>query len=182
MEPGSQEAAGQPGLPMKRGRLGIRTHDYKRNGTIPLFAALSMLDGNVIGDCMPRHRHREFIRFLKQIDAQTPAHLDLHLIVDNYGTHKHPRVTAWLRRHPRFHPHFIPTSSAWLNPIERWLRNRTGQRLRCGSFRSVLDLVQAITGYLETHNQNPKVFVWSAPAERILGKIAKCKEAFAALH
>lgn len=172
----------QPGLPMKKGRLGTRTHDYKRNGTTTLFAALSMLDGKVIGDCMPRHRHQEFIRFLKKIDGETPATLDLHLIVDNYGTHKHPRVHSWLRRHPRFHLHFIPTSSSWLNLVERWFREITDKRLRRGSFENVPALIQAITDYLDNHNQNPKVFVWSAPVERILAKIAKCKEALDALH
>ena len=172
----------QPGLPMKKGRLGTRTHDYKRNGTTTLFAALSMLDGTVIGDCMPRHRHQEFIRFLKKIDGETPAELALHLIVDNYGTHKHPRVKAWLRRHPRFHLHFIPTSSSWLNLVERWFREITDKRLRRGSFENVPALIKAITDYLDNHNQNPKVFVWSAPVERILAKIAKCKEALDALH
>ena len=127
----------QPGLPLKRGRCGTMTHDSKRHGTTTLFAALSLLDGRVIGDCMPRHRHQEFIRFLKQIDAATPAALDLHLIVDNYGTHKHPRVKAWLRRHPRFHLHFTPTSSSWLNLVERWFRDLTTDRLRRGSFGSV---------------------------------------------
>ena len=172
----------QPGLPMKKGRLGTYTHDYKRNGTTTLFAALSMLDGKVIGDCMARHRHQEFIRFLKKIDSDTPADLDLHLIVDNYGTHKHPRVQSWLRRHPRFHLHFIPTSSSWLNLVERWFRNITDKRLRRGSFENVPALIKAITDYLDNHNQNPKVFVWSAPVERILAKIAKCKEALDALH
>jgi transposase len=172
----------QPGLPMKKGRLGTRTHDYKRNGTTTLFAALSMLDGKVIGDCMPRHRHQEFIRFLKKIDGETPAELDLHLIVDNYGTHKHPRVKAWLRRHPRFQLHFIPTSSSWLNLVERWFREITDKRLRRGSFENVPALIKAITDYLDNHNQNPKVFVWSAPVERIMAKIAKCKEALDALH
>src|ERR1700687_3750417 len=156
----------QPGLPMKKGRLGTRTHDYKRNGTTTLFAALSMLDGKVIGDCMPRHRHQEFIRFLKKIDAETPPELDLHLIVDNYGTHKHPQVKSWLRRHPRFHLHFIPTSSSWLNLVERWFREITDKRLRRGSFENVPALIQAITEYLDNHNQNPKVFVWSAPVGR----------------
>ncbi len=172
----------QPGLPLKKGRLGTRTHDYKRNGTTTLFAALSMLDGKVIGDCMQRHRHQEFIRFLKRIDSQTPAELDLHLIIDNYRTHKHPRVQAWLRRHPRFHLHFIPTSSSWLNLVERWFREITDKRLRRGSFENVPALIKAITDYLECHNQNPKVFVWSAPVERIMVKIAKCKEVLDALH
>jgi transposase len=172
----------QPGLPLKRGRCGTMTHDYKRNGTTTLFAALSMLDGKVIGDCMPRHRHQEFIRFLKRIDAETPAELDLHLIVDNYGTHKHPRVISWLRRHPRFHLHFIPTSSSWLNMVERWFREITDKRIRRGVFRNVPELIAAIHGYLANHNQNPKVFVWSAPVERIMAKIAKCKEVLGTLH
>jgi len=172
----------QPGLPLKPGRCGTMTHDYKRNGTTTLFAALSMLDGHVIGDCLPRHRHQEFIRFLKRIDAETPPELALHLIVDNYGTHKHPRVKSWLKRHPRFHLHFIPTSSSWLNLVERWFRDLTDKRIRRGSFRSVPDLISAIDEYLQNHNQNPKVFVWSAPVERILEKVAKCKEALDALH
>jgi transposase len=172
----------QPGLPLKRGRCGTMTHDYKRHGTTTLFAALCLLDGTVIGDCMPRHRHQEFIRFLKQIDTATPAALDLHLIVDNYVTHKHPRVQTWLRRHPRFHIHFTPTSSSWLNLIERWFRDLTAKRLRRGSFASVAELIAAIYAYLANHNQNPQVFVWRAPVERILAKIAKCKEALDALH
>jgi len=172
----------QPGLPIKKGRCGTMTHDYKRNGTTTLFAALSMLDGRVIGDCMPRHRHQEFIRFLNIIDAGTPVGVDLHLIVDNYGTHKHPRVKSWLKRHPRFHLHFIPTSSSWLNLVERWFREITDKRIRRGVFKSVPDLIQAIHAYLNNHNQNPKAFVWSAPVERILEKIAKCKEALGTLH
>ena len=172
----------QPGLPMKKGRCSTQTHDYKRNGTTTLFAALSMLDGKVIGDCMPRHRHQEFIRFLKKIDNETQAGLDLHLIVDNYGTHKHPRVKSWIQRHPRFHLHFTPTASSWLNLVERWFREITDKRIRRGIFRSVPALIAAIKDYLDNHNQNPKVFVWSAPVEQILSKIAKCKEALDALH
>ena len=172
----------QPGLPLKKGRCGTMTHDYKRNGTTTLFAALSMLDGKVIGDCMPRHRHQEFIRFLKKIEAETPPEVDLHLIVDNYGTHKHPRVKSWLRRHPRFHLHFIPTSSSWLNLVERWFREITDKRLRRGSFRSVPELITAIKNYLDGHNQNPRVFVWTASVERIMAKVAKCKEALGTLH
>src|SRR3989454_256758 len=172
----------QPGLPMKKGRLGTRTHDYKRNGTTTLFAALSMLDGKVIGDCMARHRHQEFIRFLKKIDGETPSELDLHLIVDNYGTHKHPRVKSWLRRHPRFHLHFIPTSSSWLNLVERWFREITDKRIRRGSFGSVPELIIAIKEYLDNHNQNPRIFTWTATAERILAKVAKCKEALGTVH
>ena len=172
----------QPGLPLKKGRCGTYTHDYKRNGTTTLFAALNMLDGKVIGDCMPRHRHQEFIRFLGKVDGETPTGLDLHLIVDNYGTHKHPRVKSWLRRHPRFHLHFTPTSSSWLNMVERWFRELTEKRIRRGTFWNVATLIAAIKDYLDNHNQNPRVFVWSAPVERILTKIAKCKEALDALH
>jgi transposase len=172
----------QPGLPIKKGRCGTLTHDYKRNGTTTLFAALSMLDGKVIGDCMPRHRHQEFIRFLKKIDSETPAGLNLHLIVDNYGTHKHPRVKSWIRRHPRFHLHFIPTSSSWVNMVERWFREITDKRIRRGVFRSVPELIAAIEEYMNNHNQNPRVFVWTASVESIMAKIAKCKEALDALH
>jgi len=172
----------QPLLPLRPGIPARQTHDYERHGTTTLFAALSMLDGQVIGDCMPRHRHQEFIRFLKRIDAETPAQFDLHLIVDNYSTHKHPRVKSWLARHPRFHLHFTPTSSSWLNLVERWFREITDKRIRRGTFRSVRDLIAAIMQYLANHNQNPRVFVWSAPVERILAKIAKCKEALDSLH
>jgi transposase len=172
----------QPLLPLRPGIPARQTHDYKRHGTTTLFAALSMLDGRVIGDCMPRHRHQEFIRFLKRIDAETPQELDLHLIVDNYGTHKHPRVAAWIQRHPRFHLHFTPTSCSWLNLVERWFREITDKRIRRGTFCSVRALIAAIQQYLDNHNQNPQVFVWSAPVERILAKIAKCKEASDALH
>ena len=172
----------QPGLPMKKGRCGTMTHDYKRNGTTTLFAALSMLDGTVIGDCMPRHRHQEFIRFLDKIDAETVPALDLHLIIDNYATHKHPRVTSWLRRHPRFHLHFIPTSSSWLNMVERWFREITDKRIRRGSFASVPELIAAIEAYLAGHNQNPRIFTWTATAERILAKVAKSKEVLGTLH
>jgi transposase len=172
----------QPMLPLRCGIPAGQTHDYKRNGTTTLFAALSMLDGRVIGDCMPRHRHQEFIRFLKKIDAETPAELELHLIVDNYATHKHPRVKAWIERHPRFHLHFTPTSSSWLNLVERWFRELTDKRIRRGSFGNVRILIAAINEYLQNHNQNPRVFIWSASTERILAKIAKCKEASDALH
>src|SRR5579859_5608398 len=172
----------QPRLPMKKGRCGTMTHDYRRHGTTTLFAALSTLDGKVIGDCMPRHRHQEFIRFLEKIDAETPSELDLHLIVDNYGTHKHPQVQSWIRRHPRFHLHFVPTSSSWLNMVERWFREITDQRIRRGSFRSVPELITAINDYLDHHNQNPRVFAWTASVERIMSKVAKCKEALGTLH
>lgn len=172
----------QPGLPLKKGRCGTMTHDYKRNGTTTLFAALSMLDGQVIGDCMPRHRHQEFIRFLKKVDAETPPDLDLHLIVDNYGTHKHVKVKRWLHRHPRVHLHFTPTASSWLNLVERWFRDLTDKRIRRGSFETVPELIATIEDYLAQSNQNPHVFVWTASAESILAKIAKCKEALETLH
>lgn len=166
----------RPGIPERQ------THDYTRHGTTTLFAALSMLDGRVIGDCMPQHRHQEFIRFLQLINVKTPTDLDLHLIVDNYGTHKHARVKAWLKRHPRFHLHFIPTSSSWLNMVERWFREITDKRIRRGSFKNVPELIDAITQYLDSLNQNPRVFIWSASVERIMTKIAKCKEALDSLH
>jgi len=172
----------QPGLPIKKGRCGTMTHDYRRNGTTALFAALSMLDGTVIGDCMPRHRHQEFIRFLKKIEGESPAGLDLHLVVDTYGTRKHPRVKFWLQRHPRFHVHFIPTSSSWMNMVERWFREITDNRIRRGTFQNVPALIAAIKDYLDNHNQNPRVFVWSAPVERILEKYAKCKEVLESFH
>ena len=151
------------------------THDYKRNGTTTLFAALEMATGRLIGTCLPRHRHQEFLRFLRLIDAQTPSELDLHLILDNYSTHKHPRVHRWLERHPRVHLHFTPTSSSWLNLIERWFRDITDQRIRRGVFRSVKELVAAIQSYIVVHNQNPKSFVWTARAEAILEKIRRAR-------
>lgn len=163
----------QPGLPLKKGRCGTMTHDYKRNGTTTLFAALSLLDGKVIGDCMPRHRHQEWIKFLQLVEEQTPTGLDLHLIVDNYNTHKHPKVQRWLRRHPRFHIHFIPTSSSWLNLVERWFREITDKRIRRGAFHSVRQLIDTIMDYIDQHNDNPKTFVWTAKAEEILAKVAR---------
>jgi len=172
----------QPGLPMKKGRCGTMTHDYKRNGTTTLFAALNMLDGKVIGECLPRHRSKEFVKFLGTIDRNTPAELDLHLIVDNYSTHKSPPVIRWLKRHPRFHLHFIPTSSSWLNMIERWFRNITDKAIRRGAFKSVSSLIVAIQQYLDAHNIAPKIFTWTKDADTILAKIAKCKEALGTLH
>ena len=167
----------QPGLPMKKGRCGTMTHDYKRNGTTTLFAALSMLDGTIIGDCLPRHRHQEFIRFLKKIDGETPVGLDLHLIVDNYGTHKHPSVKTWLKRHSRFHLHFIPTSSSWLNMVERWFREITDKRIRRGVFASVCELEAAIHEYIAAHNAKPKPFIWTAKASDILAKVTRARTA-----
>jgi len=165
----------QPGLPLKKGRCGTMTHDYKRNGTTTLFAALSMLDGKVISACMDRHRHQEWIKFLKVIDQQTPAELDLHLIVDNYATHKHPRVLAWLKRHPRFHMHFTPTSSSWLNMVERWFREITDKRIRRGVFRNVTELIDAIDAYIAEHNRDPKPLIWTAKAEKILAKVNRAR-------
>ncbi len=166
----------QPLLPMRPGIPARQTHDYTRHGTTTLFAALNMLDGTVIGDCMPRHRHQEFIRFLQTIDTKTPLDLDLHLIVDNYGTHKHPRVQKWLKRHPRFHLHFIPTSSSWLNLVERWFSDISTKRIRRGSFKNVKELIMVIKKYIETHNQNPKVFIWTASVESIMRKISNVKK------
>jgi transposase len=172
----------QPGLPMKKGRAGTMTHDYKRHGTTTLFAALNMLDGTVIGECMPRHRHREFLRFLKLIDKSTPAHLDLHLIVDNYSTHKTAGVKRWLKSHKRFHLHFIPTSSSWLNMVERFFAEITRKRIRRGVFKSVPELEAAIMAYLEHHNLNPKPFAWTASAGEILEKVARGKQALESVH
>jgi transposase len=172
----------QPGLPMKPGRASTMTHDYKRNGTTTLFAALNTLDGRVIGQCLPRHRHQEFLRFLRTIDRQTPKALDLHLIVDNYATHTHPAVTAWLARHPRFHMHFTPTSASWLNLVERWFREITEKRIRRSAFKSVPDLIAAITDYLQATNAGPKPFTWTASVQAILSKVQRANEALEALH
>lgn len=165
----------QKGLPLKKGRCGTMTHDYKRNGTTTLFAALSMLDGRVISRCDSRHRHQEWLKFLKQIDSETPPELDLHLIVDNYATHKHPRVQSWLRKRPRFHMHFTPTSSSWLNLVERWFRDLTDKRIRRGTFTNVAKLQAAIQAYIDEHNQDPKAFKWTAKAEVILEKVRRAR-------
>jgi transposase len=161
----------QPGLPLKRGRNGTRTHDYVRHGTCCLFAALNVLNGTVLATCTERHRHQEYLAFLRLIDRSTPRDLDLHLIADNYCTHKHHRVTAWLEKHPRFHMHYIPTSSSWLNLVERFFGQITDQRIRRGVFRSVLELIEAIHDYIEAHNRNPKPFVWVKTADQILTKL-----------
>jgi transposase len=165
----------QPLLPMAANLPETRTHDYVRHGTTTLFAALDTLNGKVIHCCMPRHRHQEWILFLKQIDRQTPAEKHLHLIVDNYATHKHPKVQRWLQRHPRFHMHFTPTSSSWLNMVERFFRDLTVNRLRRGTFRSVGKLIEAIEQYLAVNNQNPKPFIWTAKAADILAKVARAR-------
>ena len=166
----------QPGLPMKKGRVGTMTHDYKRHGTTTLFAALNLLDGKVIGHCMKRHRHQEFIRFLNRIDRQTLPYLDIHLIIDNYATHKTPAVKRWLKKHPRFHIHFTPTSASWLNMVERFFAEITRKRIRRGVFKSVAELEQAIYDYLAIHNHNPVPFVWTATATAILEKTARAKQ------
>jgi transposase len=172
----------QPGLPMKKGRCGTMTHDYKRHGTTTLFAALNVLNGTVIGSCYPRHRHEEFLKFLRKIDRETPNGMNLHLIVDNYGTHKHPNVKNWLSKHKRFHLHFIPTSSSWLNLIERWFGQITQKRIRRGIFRSVPDLIAAIEEYIRLNNQDPKPFVWNKKVDEIIQKISRCKAIMETLH
>ena len=165
----------QPGLPMKKGRAATMTHDYKRNGTTTLFAALNVKTGEVIGECLPRHRAKEFIRFLKKIDRTVAKCLDLHLVVDNYSTHKTKQVQAWLAKHPRFKLHFIPTSSSWLNLVERFFAEITGKKIRRGAFKSVADLIAAIEDYLSKHNADPKPFVWTKPAETILAKTRRAR-------
>jgi len=165
----------QPGLPMKPGRCGTMTHDYKRNGTTCLFAALNVLEGKVIGSCFPRHRHLEFLKFLRTIDREVPKELDIHAILDNYGTHNHPKVRAWLANHQRFHLHFTPTSSSWLNLVERWFGEITRKRIRRGSFNTTQELIQAIDDYIKITNENPKPFVWTKKVDIILDKISRCK-------
>ena len=172
----------QPSLPMKKGRAGTMTHDYKRNGTTTLFAALNYLDGTVIGRCLPRHRNGEFLKFLRVLDRDFPRSLDLHLIVDNYGTHTHPNVKAWLEKHPRFHLHFTPTSSSWLNLVERWFRELTQKAVRRGVFPSVPALIEAIQAYLDAYNEDPKPFVWTATVESIVEKVNRCKAILQAAH
>jgi transposase len=171
----------QPGLPLGIGHIRTRTHDYIRHGTITLFAALSYLDGKILSRLAPRHTHREWLAFLKQLDAQTPAELDLHLIADNYSTHKHPKVKAWLARHPRFRMHFVPTSSSWLNLVERFFRDLSEDAVREGSFSSVRELVVAIEAYLVERNLDPKPYRWRAKGEEILAKIQRARGAMAAL-
>ena len=165
----------QPGLPLKPGRCGTMTHDYKRNGTATLFAALNTLDGSVISMCEQRHRHQEWLRFLKLIDELTPPDNQIHLIADNYATHKHPKVLRWLKRHPRFHMHFTPTGASWLNMVERFFRDLTQNRLRRGIFRDVEELILAIIDYIGKHNENPKPFIWTAKASDILEKVKRAR-------
>jgi transposase len=161
----------QPGLPLKPGRCATMTHDYERHGTTTLFAALNILDGTVLGRCMQRHRHQEFIRFLNAVEAAVPAGKLVHAILDNYGTHKHPKVRAWLARHPRWVFHFTPTSGSWLNAVETFFSALTRRRIRRGSFHSIVDLQAAIHRYIAEHNADPKPFTWSKPADPILAKV-----------
>ena len=172
----------QPGLPLKKGRCATMTHDYKRNGTTTLFAALNVLEGKVIGQCMQRHRHQEFIRFLNKINRETPKDRDVHLIVDNYAPHKHAKVKKWLERHPRFHFHFTPTSASWLNAVEGFFAKLTKRRLKRGVFHSIVDLQAAINRFLAEHNQNPKPFVWTADPDRIIEKVNRGKQALESIH
>jgi transposase len=169
----------QPGLPIKKGRCGTMTHDYKRNGTATLFAALDTLDGRVISMCDDRHRHQEWLRFLRIIDKLTPKDKQVHLIVDNYATHKHPLVTRWLQRRPRFHVHFTPTSCSWLNMVERFFRDLTEKQLRRGVFRNVGELLESIGEYIDNHNRQPKPFIWTAKASDILEKVKRARAALA---
>ena len=163
----------QPGLPLKKGRAETMTHDYKRNGTTTLFAALNVLDGQVIGQCQQRHTHAEWLKFLKKIDRETPKGKTLHLIADNYATHKHPVVQDWLAKHPRFHMHFTPTSASWLNMVERFFRDITTERIRRGVFTSVPELIGAIDEYIAHHNTKPKPFIWTKSARDILEKVIR---------
>jgi len=170
----------QPGLPLKKGRAATMTHDYKRHGTTTLFAALNALDGTVISQCQSRHRHTEWLKFLRQIDRETPKDKTLHLICDNYATHKHASVKAWLKKHPRFHIHFTPTSASWMNMVERFFRDLTTKQLRRGVFTSVAQLVSVIDAYVENHNKNPKPFIWTAEANDILQKVIRANKRLSA--
>lgn len=166
----------QPGLPLKRGRGATMTHDYKRNGTATLFAALNTSNGEVMGLCLERHRHQEWLKFLRLIDQATPPEKDLHLICDNYATHKHPKVQRWLARHKRFHVHFTPTSASWLNMVERFFRDLTQNRLKRGVFRDLEELIGAVEGYIDRHNHKPKPFIWTASARDILEKVTRARK------
>jgi len=168
----------QPGLPLKTGRAGTMTHDYFRHGTTTLFAALNTLDGTIIGTCLKRHRHQEWLKFLRLLARETPSDKTLHLIVDNYATHKHPKVKAWLARHPRFHTHFTPTGASWLNMIERFFRDLTQNQLRRGVFHSLNDLLRTIHAYIENHNDQPKPIIWTAKASDVLEKVKRARQTY----
>ena len=188
-QPGPHGPEPAEGLPLKKGRASTMTHDYVRHGTTTLFAALNVADGKVLGQCQARHRHQEWLKFLQLIERETPADRELHLILDNYATHKpfgpelmaegHPKVKAWLAKHPRFHLHFTPTSASWLNMVERFFRDLTTKRLRRGVFHSVPELVAALEGYLDTYNQEPTPFVWTAKAKDILMKVKRARKTLA---
>jgi transposase len=165
----------QPGLPIKKGRCGTMTHDYKRNGTTTLFAALETLQGKVVGECHQRHRHQEFLKFLRRLDQEFPGEVPLHLIMDNYGTHKREKVTAWLKRHPRIIPHFVPTSSSWLNLVERWFGHLDNKAIKRGVFLSVDDLQTSVASFRAVWNENPKPFIWTATVESIQDKLTRCR-------
>jgi transposase len=172
----------QPGLPLKKGRCGTMTHDYKRHGTTTLFAALNVLDGSVIGQCMQRHRHQEFIRFLNQVEAKVPLGDDVHVVLDNYATHKHAKVMAWLKRHPRFTFHFTPTSASWLNAVEGFFATLTKRRLKRGVFKSVVDLQATINRYLAEHNLGPKPFIWTKDPEKIIAAVKRGHQVLDSIH
>jgi transposase len=172
----------QPVLPLRPGIPARQTHDYERHGTTTLFAALNILDGSVIGSCLPRHRHGEFIKFLERIEDSTPRRREIHLILDNYGTHTHAKVKEWFAAHPRYHLHFTPTSASWLNLVERWFAEITRKRIRRGTFTSVPALITAIREYMKIYNRDPKPFVWTAKASTIMRKVRHCKEALETGH
>ncbi len=172
----------QPGLPMKKGRAGTMTHDYKRNGTTTLFATLDVLQGEVIGRCMQRHRHEEFIRFLNAIETEVPKGKAVHVILDNYASHKHPAVLAWLARHKRFAFHFTRTSCSWLNAVEGYFATLTSQRLKRGVFRSVVELRSAINRFIENTNQMPKPFVWTAEPKKIVAAVKRGHQVLDSIH
>jgi transposase len=172
----------QPGLPLKKGRCGTMTHDYKRNGTTTLFAALNVLEGKVIGDCYKRHRHQEFLKFMRRVDREFPGKTLLHVVMDNYGSHGTAEVRAWLKRHPRVMVHYVPTSCSWLNLIERWFAELTNKRIRRGSFLSVNDLIAAIAEFLAAWNETPKRFVWTATVDSIVDKLARCRQTLEQIH
>jgi transposase len=172
----------QPGLPLKRGRAGTMTHDYKRHGTTTLFAALEVATGRILQDCMPRHRHQEFLKFLRQLERRVAPDLAMHVILDNYATHKHAAVRRWLTRHPRVHFHFTPTSASWLNLVERFFAELTERQLRRLAVTSVAELIAAITQYIEQRNADPHPFVWTASVRSILTKVNKANETLATLH
>ena len=172
----------QPVLPIRPGIPERQTHDYQRHGTTTLFAAPDVLTGKVIGSCQPRHRHGEFLAFLERLEANTPKRMQVHLVLDNYGTHKHPTVKAWFTGHPRYHLHYTPTGASWINMVERWFVEITPKRIRRGTFRSVSELTRAIQDYIRQNNTTPRPFIWTATASAILKKVRRCKQALETRH